>query len=51
MHYPDQDDILTTEKLKVNLKEHIECTLRKITNPTVQGILEELPFRLEKVLT
>jgi hypothetical protein len=47
-HYLDQDDTLTIEIRKRKEIEQIEYTLRKTTNPKVQGILEEIPFRLEK---
>jgi hypothetical protein len=48
MHYPDQDDVLTTEKQKRKEKRYVEYKLRKKSNSIVQGLLEELPFRLEK---
>lgn len=53
-HNPDHDDTLTAEirKKKRNEQighvEYIEYTLRKANDPIVQGVLEELPFRLEK---
>lgn len=47
-HYPFQDDILTTKRQKGKMVVDKECILRKNTDLTVRGILEEFPFRLEK---
>lgn len=46
-HYPDQDkdDSLTT---KMRDGTNRECIIRKQITPEARGMLEELPFRLEK---